>query len=238
MSSVEQPGIGQGPWTTAVQQAFSDDPVLAARVGQFMTTHYQPYVTRLENERASGQQAQEFYNAFQADPGEAFLSLAEDMFGEEGVSSIVNALQDEPEETAIVPENEPAPQYAQLSPEDAELIEWARGLREERQEESQHNTYLQDKSAFLADEARKHIDAELFDPFVAANDGDWEKAATAYEAFHNKFAPPAEPDPAAPATLPGSAPTPQVEQKYSTFDDAWDAFEAEQRALKPAPPTV
>lgn len=248
MTEVAQPSPGQdppapavsGPWANAVTQTFAD-PAVQAQVDQFMRTHYQPYVTRLENERAAAQQAQQFYDAFQEDAGAAFLSLAEEMFGEEAVDGIVAALGDgESTELNEALETAQETPVAQLSPEQQQLLDWAAQQKVAQENAERQAQYEADKKAWLAgDEARKEIDPALFDPFLAAHDGDFEKAAAHYEQFQGRFKP-ADPNPdPAPATLPGSAPTPATTEDFGgSFDAAWESFAAEQRALKPAPPTV
>jgi hypothetical protein len=178
-----------GPWADDIRTAFEDEG-LQAQVDGFLREKIQPYVTQLEQQRGP-KEALELYNDLREQPGETWFSLTAELFGEDAAAELASTLRaEEAEEEPVAQEPGNG-----LSPEDAQLLA-------ELRNQKQVNAYQTAKAEFIA----QHDDVKenLFDPFVAAAEGDFEQAYAAYTKYVEDFkaafgvAPP-NADPAAPA---------------------------------------
>lgn len=239
---VEEPQVQTvaltGPWAQDVQGAF-EDPAVQAQVDAFLREKVQPHVTRLEQETAGLASAKALYEDLTSNPGETFLAISQELFGDEAVDKIINAL--EAGDVTVTEDVDGALDLTTNSP-DPEVQEAVQYY----QQEKQRKMY----DAALADFKEKHPDLEvdLFHPFVAGAHGDLEAAYAGYQKFvsdwKEKFgtAPELTPDevPDPPTTLGGSsAPAvtaPPTEPKAQSLHDAIDDFFTTSRSS--APPTV
>lgn len=227
-----------GPWAQDVQAQFAD-PAVQAQVDAFLREKVQPHVTRLEQETAGLANAKALYEDLTNNPGETFLAISQELFGDESVDKIISAL-----EGGDITATEDVDGGIDLTttsqdPEVQEAVEYYRMEKQRKQYD-----------AALADIQAKHPDIEpsLFHPFVAGAQGDLELAYQGYSKFIEDWTakyggpPQVTPEevPDAPITVGGSsAPAvtaPPTEPQGQSLHDAIDSFFTESRSS--APPTV
>lgn len=222
-----------GPWADQLKSSF-EDPDQQAAVDAFLRSTVQPYVTKLEQSAADLTDAQRLYDDLNQNPGETFLAIAEELFGEDGAARVTEALRTG--EAVVTPEGEVAATSA-LSPEDKALLDHVR----ETKEAGEYEAAL---SAFVAD-GHEDVKTELFHPFVHAAEGDFEVAYVGYKQFLEDWKTEnggATEDPSedevdtAPPALGASTAagtTPPLQAKHQSIDEALDDFMAEQRSTAP-----
>lgn len=229
-----------GPWAQDVRTAF-EDPQVQAAVDAFLREKIQPHVTRVEQQASISKQAQELYDDLQADPGQTYLAITEELFGTPAVDKIVAALQAGDVETAAT-----ELQAAEGKPEGGEvaLNEDDRKLLERLQRETLERDYNRDLDSFIAD-GHTDVVKDIFHPFVANADGRFDVAYAQYQEWKGHvpqewYTPPEAAAETAPPTIGGGesagTTTPPIQKVYTSLDEAMDDFWDE---IHPsAPPTV
>jgi hypothetical protein len=228
-----------GPWANDLAKHF-EDPAQRAAVDAFLRETVQPYSTKLEQQLAGLKPAQQLYEDFVANPNETFIAIAEELYQEDGAKAIqdqLTALFGEQEDTVVTdtPETPPA-----LDPEDKAAVEWAKqqAIQQQYNAEFERVKGLDEYKDIPAE------DWELFHPFVASAEGDFDAAAAGFnqwraqvESRYKPADPDPEPDPEAPVTLDSTTPpAPPVAKDYKNIDDAIEDWFAEERPQ--APPVV
>lgn len=231
-------GQGAGPWANDLAELFPDEGV-RNQVDGFLRQKVQPHVTQLEQRGKDLELAGQLYSDLQASPAETYLAITEEIFGPQAAESIrdqlVSLYGEEEDEGGV---EEPTDEsQGNLPPEVEELLR-------ERREQKEEAAYKQEMDRTVA--AHPDVVPELFHPFVAATQGDFETAYTGYarwlEQAKTQFgAQPAEQAEVAPAAI-GSDATgttaPPTEKKYTSIDEALTDTLAEMRAARPAPTVV
>lgn len=230
-----------GPWARDLEATFADPEVRQA-VDGFLRSTVQPHVTKLEQQTADLADAQQLYTDLLEKPGETFLALTQELFGDDSADAVYKALQ--AGDVVEVPDGEGGTELevknaTALDPETASLLAQ---IKEER-DTAAYNKAVSDVVEAHKDEIE--VVPALFHPFVHSADGDMDAAYEGYKqhytAWAAKYGGPAAVDPAAPAvapaTLGGSAPTGStpVQKTYESLDSALDDFFNEQKA---APATI
>lgn len=236
----EAPAALSGPWAKDLETAFTD-PEMQRTVDAFLREKVQPHVTRMEQTAAELQDAKVLMDDLINRPGETFLALTEELFGEDKAATVYKAL-----ESGAVKEVPDGDGGTDLVVKDASALDpETRALLDEIKADKDQTAY-ENAIAATVEKYKDEVEIapELFHPFVHTADGDMDRAALAYKEYHAQFtakygAPPAEvpPAPGAPPTLGGvnAAPSvPPIEKKY-TMDSAWDEFMED---LRSAPPTI
>jgi len=221
---------GAAPWDDAVGSRFTD-PEQAKAVSEFMRENYQPYVTKIEQERAELRDRAMLFDQFEEDADSTMREVAAELYGDEvadKVAEILAAQGVDPDAPAADAPAADAPAakadaVSSLSKEDQEALAWAKEQRTATTQQAQMDEYLADAAPHIA--ANPDIPAATFHRYVATTGGDFEVAVAAYRAEHP--AAPAAPGDPAPATL-GSAPAsgPTTRKIGSLADAASSVFEA------------
>lgn len=221
-----------GPWADQIRTRFTD-PETQAAVDGFLREQVQPYVTKLEQSTRDIEDAKRLYDDLSSNPGETFLAITEELFGEEASAKVIEALRTGAAAEDAEGNVEPTP-GAQLDPETREVLEYA---KQRKQQEEYDAALAQFKS-----KGHEIID-HLFHPFVAAAEGDFEVAYEGYKQFvddaRKQFGEAPAPTSEAPPVIAsdtGTPPAVPTEKKYASIDDAIDDFFTEQKAQ--APPVV
>lgn len=227
-----------GPWAKDLAEFFSDDEV-RGNVDTFLREKVQPYVTKLEGERAP-EQAVLLYNDLNEDPASTFMVLTEDLFGPEVAQSVVKTLAEAWGETPDI--EQPATQVSSESDVDPRLQK----LYEKQEQEERDAEYQAAIDAIV--EYDDSVNPELLAPFLAASEGDprqaylgyteWVEAVRGAGAEEEVEEAPAEVE-EAPAVLGSDVQTPSsvpTEKTYDTIDNALDDFLAETRTRSSAAP--
>jgi hypothetical protein len=233
-----------GPWADQLAQQFQDEAV-RGQVDAFLRGNVQPYVTQLEQSR--NKDAEELYTQLSESPGETYLAITEELWGEEAANAVRESLialnsDEPPPDPQANPATPPEP-TPDLDPRVARLVE--------KEEEAERAREYQEALTAFKGKSEEHgkINDRWFAPFVVSADGD---LPTAYEGYKQwltdveaKYAPPPPTEEGAPAAEPppviGSDTTattapPTVKQGQS-LDEAITDFLDEQRASK-APTAV
>lgn len=238
---------GPGPWAGDFAEYFGENQEVRTAADRYMREKVQPHITELEQHPSR----------------QLYADMLEDFEGT--VAGLLGEVYDEDTQNAFVewmaerveggepPAEQPAAAAAeaqpQRSPEDQELLEWARQKRQQEQETAAQAEASEHYKTELARVKQlpggETIIDELFYPFVAAADGDLDAALEGWKKYGGdlraKFGIP-EPEPKpAPHVLGGDGPpsgTPPTEKKYESLDDALDDTLAEMRARRQAPQTL
>lgn len=241
------PATPPAPWAADLATAFTDEAE-RARVDSFMREKYQPYVTGLETKHAP---AAKLYADLQGEDSlESYLSLAEQLYGEETANLLAEAIvakySDDPTppaDPATTPPVDDVIPFDKLPPE-------VQADHRERQAEKEQKHYWSEmervKAAFVEPPAAdgtagaSKVNQDLFHPFVVGAAGDFDSALEAYKVWHAQAYPaaPAPVVPAPPATLPAGHAAPPVAKRYTSIDEAFDDTFAEMRAKRNPPPTA
>lgn len=231
------PTPGDGPWAADLQTLFTDEQV-RGQVDQFLRSKVQPYTTQLEQQAAAARDAQRLYSDLNENPYDTYVALTTEMFGEEAGNALLAQLQQQvgaQEQQPAAPEQPTPPAGAPADPRVENVINWF----EQQQAEQQYDAELA-----RIQQAHPDVNADLFHPFVAAAEGDFDQAYQLYSTYGQQWAAAnatAGEQPAAPPTL-GSvgqtAPPGAGDPQPKTIADAVDAFVASQRANAEAPPVT
>ena len=239
-----------GPWSTDLAEYFQDEEALAA-ADRYMREKQQPRMTSLEEGYNNWNNLLE---SVRNDPRGEMKSMMDELFGADVADRFDTLFEDAtPAEAADAVEEVATATGTQLSPEQQELLDWAKAKRQAEADEAaratQQSEYDQAKAGMreahpdLTDE-----DMELIDPFIGAAGGDTERAYGIWQSYQSKFRerhgvaePTPEPTPEAPAVLgdqAATAATPPTQTKYTSWSDmdrAFDDWQNEQRAGDPPP---
>lgn len=231
------PAPASGPWAQDLAQTFEDEAV-RGQVDQYLRTKVQPHITQLEQQAAANADAQRLWDALSSDPYDAYVQITNEMFGEEAGQAILGALQGEQGPEAQQQAEQYVAQQAQTDPRLAAAAEWV--------EQQQAQQYYDAELARVQND-HPDVDPEMFHPFVAAADGNFEEAYSLYTGWLAQYnekhgTPPTEPEtPQAPPVVgsgeaaAGTSALP-TEPKKQSLNDAIDDWMSEQRASKEAPP--
>jgi len=225
-------GIVSGPWAQDINETFTD-PVVATAVSAFMQAKYQPYVTKVEMERAAFAEKAELYDQFEEDTSGTFLAIAEEIYGEEGRDAIISALTAQDN----APEGTVAPELSSLMETDE--MKYIKQMVERDQAAQAQAQYDALVDATVA--ANPGVEKDLLHPFVYAANGDMDAAIEKYNTWvdsaKTRFSTPAPTgEPAPPTITKQGGNTPPVAKKYgSNLKAAIDDMFAE---MGSAPPTV
>lgn len=226
----------QGPWAKLIEERFSD-PDLQAEVDAFLRENIQPYVTKKEEDAALAEGAKALYDDFQSDPGQAWVNVTAEIFGEDRANEVLAYLKSQGLEAEGDGPTDPTPSSS-LPPEQQQVLDWANEQRNRSLYEENLNALAAAHPEF-DDKARK-----LIAPFITAADGDMEVAFAGYTAWLAEAvgvpAAPEEPTTAEPPPVIGSGdgapPAPPTVKRGQSLDAALDDFFNEQKSS--APPTV
>lgn len=242
------PGQGAGPWADQLASTFEDQQV-REQVDAFLRGNVQPYVTQLEQSR--NPDADALYQALNDSPGETFLAISSELWGDDAAEAIREALVaqsgDEtppPAETPPAADTQqnaaaPAPPAAGLDPRVERVVTSFEETERQRQ-------YTDALAAFKQDGHSDVVD-ELFAPFVATAGGDFDTAYAGYTKWLADFKStagvpadnvetPAVPE--APQVLGSDSQAttaPPVTKQYGSLDEAIDDFMSENRSSAPTP---
>lgn len=231
------PETPTGPWANDLATHF-EDPGQRAAVDAFLRETVQPYSTKLEQQLAELKPAEQLYSDLVANPQDTFLAISEELFGEDGAKAISEQLFGSQEEPVVT---NPETTQPAINPEDQAAIDWAKqqAITEQYNAEFERVKGLDDYKDVPAE------DWDLFHPFVASAEGDFDAAAAGFAQWRSqvesRYKPaeePPAPDPDAPATLGDvtTPPAPPIQKDYKNIDDAIEDFFSETRPA--APPVV
>lgn len=236
------PGQGTGPWANDLATLFEDEGV-RNQVDEFLRTKVQPHVTQLEQSRRELEDAGQLYSALQESPAETYLALTEDIFGTETAQAIRDQL------VSLYSEEDEDDELDYDDVDDTNLPPEVRELLDERRQTKEAEAYNAELNRVV--EQYKDTDApvvaDLFHPFVAAAEGDFDTAYQGYSRWYEQakaqFGVQPEPEPVEePPSVIGSdstgTSTPPTEKKYTSIDEALTDTLAEMRANRPAPTVV
>ena len=239
------PAVQPGPWAADLTEYFGDNPEAIAAADRYMREKVQPRITHLETESAP---ARELYKDLLANPEETLTAVFEEIYGEDKAAEFA-ALLTPAEAAAVV---EAAAAGAAEAGED-EVPAWAKPLLEKHEQQTDaelRETQAAEYQEVLAEMRAAHTDLtdddmNLIHPFMSAAGGDIERAYAGYQAYTEAFKPrhgvtPAEaaetPPPPAVLTSEGStAAAPPIQKEYTSFEEAWDDWKAEQATVAPPP---
>lgn len=225
---------GDGPWASDLASLFPDESVRGT-VDQFLRSKVQPYTTQLEQQAAAARDAQRLYSDLNENPYDTYVALTTEMFGEEAGAALLAQLQQDLNSQQPPADTSP-PQQQQQQQTDPRL-ENVLAYVEQQQAEAQYDAELA-----RIQEQHSDVNPDLFHPFVAASEGDFDAAYTLYAGWVSQWnasnAAPADPPPEAPPTMGAGTTAPPIERKVTSIADAVDQFLADQRANSEAPPVM
>lgn len=229
-----------GPWASDLEAAFEDEAT-RGQVDAFLREKIQPRVTELEQATAGNRNAEKLWTDFSERPVETFVTVANELFGDDVTEAIGNVLRGEgtQEDEQILSDLENEGEAGNLPPEAKEAIEYFQTKRREEAYEAELDR-VQKANPDV------EIDEGLFHPFIVAAEGDFDVAIEGYKTFAetakekygvNVPSPDDVPTPDPPTVVgketPSASPAP-TEPKNQTLDEALDDFFNEQSS----PPTV
>lgn len=224
------------PWDKRLEQF--EDPEIRAAVDAMMREDVQPYITQLEERANTSQDAADLLRDLEENPGQTYVALTREMFGDEAADRVVAAIESgaDPEEAAAEAMQDASEEAGlKLSPQQQKALDWA-------EETYRRDEY--DRALSALEERHKDdpdfvkIDKDLFSPFLMVADSDVEAAYAGYKQYNERFmrehgisvdeASLENLDPGAPPTLgsstsstPGSGDT-AVQKEYHDFGEAID----------------
>lgn len=172
------PQVQPGPWENDIRQTFAD-PQTAAAVDQFLRARVQPRVTQLEQELAGARGGQELLTAFQEDPVGTFNAVQQQL-----VEAGYLPAQAQQMAQAAYAESQQQPaaaapaQTAAAGQEDPRVAEMYAAY----QQAAELEAYDAQVAAIVNDPANADINPNRYHTFVAAADGDFQKALEMYRA--------------------------------------------------------
>lgn len=169
--------IQPGPWQADIEQAFTD-PATAEAVDGFLRSRVQPRVTQLEQQLASTRDAQNLWDAIHNDPVGTFEAIRNDL-----VSAGYPVAEAAAVAQQTVQEGQQAPppaaaQTASAAQEDPRIAEMYASYQQERELAAYDATIAE----IVADPANADINPNRLHTFVAAADGDFQRALDMYRA--------------------------------------------------------
>lgn len=165
------------PWQQDIESTFTDPEVQEA-VDEFMRSRYQPRVTQLEQQLAGTRDAQNLWNRIHEDPLGTFNALRDELVAAgyplaEATAAAQATVQDA--QAAPAPQATEVASAAQEDPRVAEM--YAAWTRE--QEMKQYDATI---AEIVNDPANADINPNRYHTFVAAADGDFNRALEMYRA--------------------------------------------------------
>ncbi len=222
VAAPETPAVAAAPWAAKLAERFTDEAV-REQVDAYLREEHQPYVTKVEQERAAARAEAEaasekawVFDDLNADPNAALKAIAEQVYGEDIATRIAELLDQGAapavaEATAVAEEADPE-QIAldALPPEVREAVEFAKSQRaaqaaaeqaavEETELAEATKVYDEWRAGVMA--ANPDIAEVDIHAYVYAADGDMEQGLANYRAAHPA---PAAPVQTPPATLGGA----------------------------------
>lgn len=212
------PAAAPAPWAADLAERFTDDEV-RAKVDAYLREKQQPYITKLEQERAEALDKAWVFDGLNEDPAATLREIAEQVYDADVAARIAElvgagASVEKAETQAVAEANqEPDPEAVDLSalpPEVREAVEWAKTERErqaaqeakdaEAAELAEAKTVYDEWRAQIVKDNPDVIESDLH-AYVYAADGDLDQGFANYRAAHP--APKPEPEPEPPTTLGG-----------------------------------
>lgn len=178
--------FGDSPWGKDVQEMF-ESPEEQAAIHKWMQEKQQPYITKLEEEGAENRKANNLWNQFAEDPQGTFERVAKELY-EDQAGAIIAAAKGEAAPTNNQPftdsDDEPLWDVEDLPKEVQDLI----NKQKESEIEAAWNAEMNRIEEDFDKDEDVEFDPNLFYPFVAGADGDFDEAATAYKDWYAKSA--------------------------------------------------
>lgn len=183
---------GPAPWAKDLEERFADEATRAA-VDTYLREKQQPYITKLETERAAALERSWLLDSFDEDPVAALADVAKQLYPEvaERIVELVkggatpDAAVDQAEAEQVADELTPA----KLTPEQEELLAWAKERREaeaadaksaeEAVEQAEATDFLNDWLTTQTT-ATPDIKPNTLRAYVVATKGDLDSALAAY----------------------------------------------------------
>ncbi len=206
------------PWDSAVAARFTD-PAQAAEVSAFMREHTQPYVTKLEQDKAEALERAQWYDDLMEDPKSTLQDAIAGLYSDDVAAQVVAMLEGGATieaAVAVVAETAPA---AELDDDTKAAVDWAKSKRQEETDAATLAAYMEQINPVL--EANPHIKerTSAFHRYVAT-EGSIEDGLAAFLAdFPAPTAPAGAP---APVVLGGGVSAATV-QKFGSLGDAADS---------------
>ncbi len=210
----EVPAASSTPWRRELDEYFADQPEdFRAKVDSYVREKRQPYVTKLEQERADLEERAAWYDDLEADPDAVLRDAIEQKYSPDVAAKFVALLEEgAPAEEAVA-----ALPAATLAPEDRAVLDYAK----EQQAERELATYLAEVDEVLKD--KPHVNKDSFH-FYVEKAGD---LADALELYNKHYPPPvvdAPPPPTPPATLSGGGAAAPMAQTPLSLDQLGSAL--------------
>jgi len=210
------------------------DEATRGQVDEFLRSKVQPYTTQLEQQASQAKDATQLWNQLNENPVETYVRLTTEMFGEAAGQAVLAEVQQQVDKQQQPPQQDPNQQQMPTDPRFENVANWV--------EQQQNQAYYEQEMARIQ-QAHPEVRPELFHPFVAAADGNFNEAVNIYNNYITQWnaanAAPVPPVPEAPAVIGSDAATvstPPVEPKKQSLDEAIGDFMNEQRLAKEAPP--
>lgn len=228
------PVSSDSPWSKDLATTFTDE-AQRAQVDQFLRETVQPYVTQQEQKASEAGDAIKLWNDFGESPLDTYAAVTKELFGDEIAGQLLGTLQAQIAENPTQAPAPQAPDAGQLDPRLAAAVEYV--------ENQQANQFYEGEISRITTD-HPEVDSDLFHPFVAAAEGDFDEAYRLYTEFLSGYAErhggeqaPADPPPqvsGSDTTTAQPSNTP-VEPKQQTIGEAIEEFVTEQHTA-PAPP--
>lgn len=185
----ETPAPGPAPWAKSLETRFADETV-RAEVDAYLREEHQPYVTKVEQERAEALDKARIYDWLDEEPDEALKAIVSAVYDDEAAERVAELIGAgvAPEKAAEVAgaEAEAAGVQPAELPEDVKAtVEWAKKRQAEESAEAEAKQ-IEDAGKALKD---WHAELVKADPdikygalmaYVAAQQGDMDAALAAY----------------------------------------------------------
>lgn len=249
------------PWDADLETAFAD-PEIREQVSAFLGEKIQPYVTRVEQEARPNRDATRLWDELNERPDATTIQVVKELWGQETADEFIKVLEGgrvgaAAEEQDADVEEDRADDNGMAQRQSTTIDDLPPEIRElyaEAQQNKQREAYYSELERITAEHAEELpkdedgnplLEAELFHPFVAAADGDFDAAWNGYLAFEEQArkrfgieVP--NPEDIPPTVIDGetrdASATPPVEKDYEgDIGAAIDDFMLDQQT---APPTV
>jgi hypothetical protein len=225
--------VGTGPWAQDLALLFPDEATRGT-VDSFLRTKVQPHTTQLEQQVAGTKDAMHLWTDLNSDPINTYVALTRELWGDAAADATLATLQQQLSTEDAAPPPAPTQEVQQtVDPRLENVLQYV---------ESEQSRRMYDADLAKTVQAHPDVDPELFHPFVASAEGDFEKAYTLYSNWLQQYTTKHNLLPATPVPPPvmgsdasaGSAPP--VAPKGQTLDEAINDFMRESRANREAPP--